>query len=136
MIARREADHGSFIPSPHCIHIDRTTRCDRHCLGLDARWQRAGAIGNWAWCLRHRRCRGGRSTCSCDAVAGHGNRRCFHAGAYSGGCAANFECRTEHTYDGGDHVIFVGRVIRMRHDPAIKPLLFHQGRYRSLESPL
>ena len=33
------------------------------------------------------------------------------------GCAANFECRTEHTYDGGDHVIFVGRVIRMRHDP-------------------
>jgi flavin reductase (DIM6/NTAB) family NADH-FMN oxidoreductase RutF len=52
------------------------------------------------------------------------------------GCAANFECRTEHTYDGGDHVIFVGRVIRMRHDPAIKPLLFHQGRYRSLESPV
>src|ERR671925_280032 len=41
------------------------------------------------------------------------------------GCTANFECRTEHTYDGGDHVIFVGRVIRMRHDPAIKPLLFH-----------
>ena len=47
------------------------------------------------------------------------------------GCAANFECRTEHTYDGGDHVIFVGRVIRMRHDPAIKPLLFHQGKYRA-----
>jgi flavin reductase (DIM6/NTAB) family NADH-FMN oxidoreductase RutF len=52
------------------------------------------------------------------------------------GCAANFECRTEHTYDGGDHVIFVGRVIRMRHDPVIKPLLFHQGKYRSVESPL
>jgi flavin reductase (DIM6/NTAB) family NADH-FMN oxidoreductase RutF len=50
------------------------------------------------------------------------------------GCAANFECRTEHTYDGGDHVIFVGRVIRMRHDPAIKPLLFHQGQYRSFEA--
>ena len=49
------------------------------------------------------------------------------------GCAANFECRTEHTYDGGDHVIFVGRVIRMRHDPAIKPLLFHQGQYRAVE---
>ena len=49
------------------------------------------------------------------------------------GCAANFECRTEHTYDGGDHVIFVGRVIRMRHDPAIKPLLFHQGKYRAVE---
>lgn len=47
-------------------------------------------------------------------------------------CAANFECRTEHTYDGGDHVIFVGRVIRMRHDPAIKPLLFHQGQYRAV----
>jgi hypothetical protein len=31
-------------------------------------------------------------------------------------------------------VIFVGRVIRMRHDPAIKPLLFHQGQYRSFEA--
>jgi flavin reductase (DIM6/NTAB) family NADH-FMN oxidoreductase RutF len=50
-------------------------------------------------------------------------------------CAANFECRTEHTYDGGDHVIFVGRVIRLRHDPAIKPLLFHQGKYRAVENP-
>jgi flavin reductase (DIM6/NTAB) family NADH-FMN oxidoreductase RutF len=49
------------------------------------------------------------------------------------GCAANFECRTEHTYDGGDHVIFVGRVVRMRYDPAIRPLLFHQGQYRSVE---
>lgn len=48
-------------------------------------------------------------------------------------CAANFECRTEHTYDGGDHVIFVGRVIRMRHDPAVKPLLFHQGQYRAVD---
>jgi flavin reductase (DIM6/NTAB) family NADH-FMN oxidoreductase RutF len=52
------------------------------------------------------------------------------------GCAANFECRIEHTYDGGDHVIFVGRVIRMRHDPQIKPLLFHQGRYRSVDAPV
>jgi flavin reductase (DIM6/NTAB) family NADH-FMN oxidoreductase RutF len=32
-------------------------------------------------------------------------------------------------------VIFVGRVIRMRHDPAVKPLLFHQGKYRSVIEP-
>ena len=48
------------------------------------------------------------------------------------GCAANFECRTEHTYDGGDHVIFVGRVERFSIYPDNEPLLFFRGAYRSL----
>ncbi|MHA1152453.1 MAG: flavin reductase family protein [Alphaproteobacteria bacterium] len=42
---------------------------------------------------------------------------------------ASFECKTRHTYHGGDHVIFVGEVLRLRHDPEGQPLLFHGGKY-------
>lgn len=42
--------------------------------------------------------------------------------------AAAFECRTQYQYEGGDHVIFVGEVVRFDvRDEA--PLLFHAGRY-------
>jgi 3-hydroxy-9,10-secoandrosta-1,3,5(10)-triene-9,17-dione monooxygenase reductase component len=42
--------------------------------------------------------------------------------------SALFECRTVESYDGGDHVIFVGQVENFeRRDSA--PLLFHAGRY-------
>lgn len=47
------------------------------------------------------------------------------------GCTARFECRTEHRYDGGDHVIFVAEVLGFSRDPA-PPLLFHSGRYGGL----
>lgn len=44
------------------------------------------------------------------------------------GSAARFLCRTAFRYEGGDHVIFVGEVVRFEHDPR-PPLLFHGGRY-------
>lgn len=48
------------------------------------------------------------------------------------GCATVFECSTEHRYDGGDHLILVGRVQRYDvHDRA--PLLFYRGRYAAPE---
>lgn len=47
---------------------------------------------------------------------------------------ANFECRIRYTHDGGDHVIFVGEVVRMACDPAGRPLLFYRGRYGDLAS--
>jgi flavin reductase (DIM6/NTAB) family NADH-FMN oxidoreductase RutF len=44
------------------------------------------------------------------------------------GVSAYFECRTQAHYDGGDHVIFLGRVERYEHTE--KPaLLFSRGRY-------
>lgn len=50
-----------------------------------------------------------------------------------GDCAAVFECATEHRYAGGDHLILVGRVLRLDQGPAERPpLLFHQGRYAAL----
>jgi len=42
---------------------------------------------------------------------------------------AIFECRTAYTYQGGDHVIFVGEVIRFDHDPNGQPLVFWRGGY-------
>ena len=55
------------------------------------------------------------------------------------GCAARFECRTEFKYEGGDHVIFVGRVETFEHSRRT-PLVFHGGQYaltvnKSTEEP-
>lgn len=47
-------------------------------------------------------------------------------------CLANFECETRYTYNGGDHVIFVGEVLRMHANPAGRPLLFYRGKYANL----
>ena len=50
------------------------------------------------------------------------------------GALAHFECRPYAHYDGGDHVIFVVRVLRFS-EPSSgeEPLVFFGGRYRSLE---
>lgn len=48
---------------------------------------------------------------------------------------ASFECKTQHIYDGGDHLIFVGRVRKMRWDASGEPLLYFRGAYRALARP-
>lgn len=43
-------------------------------------------------------------------------------------CLAHFECSVENRFEGGDHIIFLGRVISFEacdHDP----LIFHLGRF-------
>lgn len=45
---------------------------------------------------------------------------------------AVLECRPYARYDGGDHVIVVGRVDRMEMDAARHPLVFFRGRYHAL----
>ncbi|MBT3558555.1 MAG: flavin reductase family protein [Rhodospirillales bacterium] len=45
------------------------------------------------------------------------------------GSLASFDCRTWQTYDGGDHVIFVGEVEQMSLNTDLEPLLFFRGRY-------
>ncbi|MGU3495446.1 flavin reductase family protein [Xanthobacteraceae bacterium A53D] len=46
-----------------------------------------------------------------------------------------FECRHHGRYDGGDHLILVGEVIRhVAHGAAhARPLVFYKGRYRKLD---
>jgi flavin reductase (DIM6/NTAB) family NADH-FMN oxidoreductase RutF/pimeloyl-ACP methyl ester carboxylesterase len=45
---------------------------------------------------------------------------------------ASFECERHAIHDGGDHVILVGRVIRVRFEPRRDPLIFFRGKYRRL----
>ncbi len=45
------------------------------------------------------------------------------------GAQAHFECAPYATYDGGDHVIFVVRVVRFTTQPKNEPLAFFRGRY-------
>lgn len=45
--------------------------------------------------------------------------------------SALFQCETEHRYEGGDHIILVGRVVDFDFKPK-SPLIFHAGRYADL----
>lgn len=47
------------------------------------------------------------------------------------GCCAGFECANETQHAGGDHLLFIGRVLRHRHHGR-EPLVFQGGRYRAL----
>lgn len=47
-------------------------------------------------------------------------------------CAARLQCRTYNHHDGGDHVIFLGEVIKLKTDHDARPLVFHGGRYAVL----
>ncbi|MES2424739.1 MAG: flavin reductase family protein [Pseudomonadota bacterium] len=51
------------------------------------------------------------------------------------GAVATFECSNRSRYAEGDHVIFVGEVLRCTHQPQAAPLLFHGGRFYT-EHPL
>ena len=44
------------------------------------------------------------------------------------GVLASFECKTESTIEGGDHLLFVGRVLRISYGEG-DPLIFNAGRY-------
>jgi 3-hydroxy-9,10-secoandrosta-1,3,5(10)-triene-9,17-dione monooxygenase reductase component len=48
-----------------------------------------------------------------------------------GGCAAVFECRQHSFQSAGDHVLFIGEVLRLSEAP-IAPLVFQSGHYRML----
>jgi flavin reductase (DIM6/NTAB) family NADH-FMN oxidoreductase RutF len=46
--------------------------------------------------------------------------------------AACFQCRTEHRYPGGDHLIIVGRIVNFE-DRMLEPLIFHRSSYRRVD---
>jgi flavin reductase (DIM6/NTAB) family NADH-FMN oxidoreductase RutF len=48
-----------------------------------------------------------------------------------GACAAVFECERVSQQEAGDHMLFIGRVLRMTSAP-ISPLVFHAGHYHML----
>jgi flavin reductase (DIM6/NTAB) family NADH-FMN oxidoreductase RutF len=48
------------------------------------------------------------------------------------GCLANLACRRETLYEGGDHVIIVGRVERLQQAADRDPLVYFQSGYRTI----
>jgi flavin reductase (DIM6/NTAB) family NADH-FMN oxidoreductase RutF len=61
----------------------------------------------------------------------------FEMGAF--GCrlisqaAATLECEKYASYDGGDHIIYVMRVLRINADPTRTPLVFWRGKFATIE---
>jgi flavin reductase (DIM6/NTAB) family NADH-FMN oxidoreductase RutF len=51
-----------------------------------------------------------------------------------GQACAVYTAHVDHAVDAGDHVIFVGRVSFLLHNADATPLLFHKGRFGTLES--
>ena len=47
---------------------------------------------------------------------------------------AAFDCTVEHRYEGGDHIIYVGRVVKIGLHETHQPLLYFAGGYRTLKS--
>jgi flavin reductase (DIM6/NTAB) family NADH-FMN oxidoreductase RutF len=45
------------------------------------------------------------------------------------GTAGHFVCRNEYQLYGGDHTIFLARVLRFTHDANTRPLFFWKGQY-------
>jgi len=51
------------------------------------------------------------------------------------GAIAMFDCTVETRHDGGDHVIFLCRVLQAKCTGDAPPLLFHRSRYAKLAAP-
>jgi len=51
------------------------------------------------------------------------------------GCLVNLECSLVEVRDGGDHVIVVGRVQRIRHQEGGSPLIYYRGAYLEYGPP-
>ena len=50
------------------------------------------------------------------------------------GCMASFECETHHSFEAGDHQLFVGRILKVRYDPHHEPLVYLRGGYRRVHT--
>ena len=48
------------------------------------------------------------------------------------GAMAVFECDVETTYEGGDHIILIGRVRNVSHRPDGNPLVYYRSRYAAI----
>jgi 3-hydroxy-9,10-secoandrosta-1,3,5(10)-triene-9,17-dione monooxygenase reductase component len=46
---------------------------------------------------------------------------------------ARLECEVTERYEGGDHIIMVGKVLVMDQDESREPLVYHRGNYARLE---
>lgn len=62
------------------------------------------------------------------------HHRSLHDAPLLAGAIAHFECEPYARHDGGDHEIFLARVVRFSSPEAGDPLIFFRGRYHALAS--
>ncbi len=62
-----------------------------------------------------------------DRFAGVGFQTWATGAPVLDGCMAVFECERHTAFDAGDHRVIVGRVLKVRYDPAHEPLVFLRG---------
>jgi flavin reductase (DIM6/NTAB) family NADH-FMN oxidoreductase RutF len=48
------------------------------------------------------------------------------------GAAGFLDCRLHAAHEAGDHIIFIGEVLALAHNPDVEPLVYHGGRYRAV----
>ncbi len=82
-------------------------------------------LGRGQMALAQRFARSGIDFDGLDTASGHGDAPLFD------GCAARFECRHAAQYDGGDHLIVVGEVLRLEEND-LAPLVYHCGSYTGI----
>jgi flavin reductase (DIM6/NTAB) family NADH-FMN oxidoreductase RutF len=56
----------------------------------------------------------------------------LHGAPLLHGAVARLECSAERRVEGGDHVVFVGRIERHWCDPTDRALVFYRGRYAAV----
>lgn len=104
----------------------------RDAYSLDALWNAGGfavnVLGRRQERLSNRFARAG--TDKWRAVR---HTRGLHGAPLLEGASAYFECRPWGRYDGGDHEILVGEVLRFGFETEDDPLVFFRGRYGQLQ---
>ncbi len=105
--------------------LDRAS--DRFEAFMKAEYFGVNILGGESQALSHRLSRKGDS-----CLDGETLRRGPHGVPMLECAIAHFECRVEQRHDGGDHVIFVGRVLDCGHSGHGAPLVYYRGRYRAL----
>jgi 3-hydroxy-9,10-secoandrosta-1,3,5(10)-triene-9,17-dione monooxygenase reductase component len=68
-----------------------------------------------------------------DRFAGTSYRLGVTGAPVLSGLVASLDCELFGEHDAGDHVIVVGRVVHLEVDEAVRPLVFHAGRYCGLQ---
>ena len=68
-----------------------------------------------------------------ETFEGVSHRRVETGSPVIAGAAAFFDCRLRAAHPAGDHIIFIGEVLALGAYPAVRPLLFHHGRYRRVD---
>ena len=72
------------------------------------------------------------STQGIDRWDGLGYERWESGSPILPGNLAAFDCATEARHEGGDHIIFIGRVVQIGFAPEGTPLLYYRGKYDQL----